>query len=97
MRKLKSKLGLPGSVVGLKCVTLPDHALARNAALPMKMLADSEYIAHSRYLPVGALTAQPLREQGHSFRTAIKVVQFSSASGNRECREACGHPRQLNC
>lgn len=65
--------------LGLSCVVRPDHEWAGQPFVTVQALAASAYIGHSRHLPVGALAAQVIEEQGGVWRPAIEVMQFSAA------------------
>jgi DNA-binding transcriptional LysR family regulator len=51
-------------------------------------LMTGPYIAHSRHLPVGALTAQAIEAAGGEFKPAVEVMQFSAACAMVEA--GCG-------
>ncbi len=65
--------------LGLVCVVRKDHPWARRRAVGVADLAGTPFIAHSRHLPVGALTAHMLESAGHAWVPAIEVMQFSAA------------------
>lgn len=65
--------------LGLVCVVRADHAWAHRKSVGLAELAATPYIAHSRHLPVGALTAQVIEETGQAYSPAIEVMQFSAA------------------
>lgn len=63
----------------LECVMLGSHPLAEQTQLTIEQVAATQYISHSRHLPVGALTASALETRGFAFKPAIEVAQFSTA------------------
>lgn len=65
--------------LGLVCVVRKDHRWARRRSVSVADLASEPFIAHSRHLPVGALTAHMLETAGQAWAPAIEVVQFSAA------------------
>lgn len=65
--------------LSLMCVMQPGHIYASYAEVTVAQLMDTPYIAHSRYLPVGALTAQAIETAGGIFAPCIEVMQFSAA------------------
>jgi DNA-binding transcriptional LysR family regulator len=72
----------------LQCVMRPDHEFAVLRAVTIDQLAAVPYVAHSRRLPLGALTAQALEQNGHKFRPVVEVNQFSAACAFT--RAGCG-------
>lgn len=76
------------SELQLVCAMTADHRLARYTEVSVEQLASVPYIAHSRHLPIGSLTASALERAGHEFRPAIEVAQFSAACAFAEA--ACG-------
>lgn len=74
--------------LGLSCVVPPRHPLARRREVDVADLARHPLIAHSRHLPVGALTAHAMEAQGIDFNPAFEVTQFSAACALVE--EGCG-------
>ncbi len=68
----------------LVCVMPPSHPYADLDVVTVDRLAARPYIAHSRFLPVGALTAQALEAGGHEFKPAVEVMQFSAACAMAE-------------
>lgn len=63
----------------LVCAMVPGHALAKHEAVSLAQLSRVPYVAHSRHLPIGALTASALEQEGLKFKPAIEVGQFSAA------------------
>jgi len=72
------------AALDLVCVMPAQHPYAALAAVSVAQLAAMPYIAHSRFLPVGALTAQALEAAGHGFKPALEVMQFSAACAMAE-------------
>jgi DNA-binding transcriptional LysR family regulator len=67
------------SPLRLFCVMRADDAYAAFPEVTIQDLARSRYIAHSRHLQIGAVTARRLEEAGFDFRPALEVMQFSAA------------------
>jgi DNA-binding transcriptional LysR family regulator len=65
--------------LGLVCAMTKQHRLASRAEITPRQLARVDYIAHSRHLPIGALTAAALEAEGLAFQPAVEVGQFSAA------------------
>jgi len=63
----------------LHCLMRADHPYAARKAVSVDDLAAVPYVAHSRRLPLGALTAHALEQRGHRFTPAVEVTQFSAA------------------
>jgi len=74
--------------LGLMCVMQSSHPLAARDVVTVPELMASPYVAHSRHLPVGALTAQAIESAGGEFRPAVEVMQFSAACAMVEA--GCG-------
>lgn len=74
--------------LSLMCVMQPTHPCASSAHVTVAQLMETPYIAHSRYLPVGALTAQAIESAGGEFNPRIEVMQFSAACAMVEA--GCG-------
>ena len=72
----------------LMCVMQPSHSYASHRQVTTRQLMDTPYIAHSRYLPVGALTAQAIEAAGGVFEPSVEVMQFSAACAMVEA--GCG-------
>lgn len=70
--------------LSLVCVMPRGHAFAALASISVEQLAAVPYVAHSRFLPVGALTAQALEAAGHAFAPRVEVMQFSAACAMAE-------------
>ena len=72
----------------LVCVMPPQHPYAALDAISVDQLAAVPYVAHSRFLPVGALTAQALESAGHAFKPAPRVrMEGSSAVALQDMRD----------
>ncbi len=65
--------------LGLVCAMPPDHPYAAHEEISLPQLIATPYVAHSRHLPVGALTATALERAGLPFAPALEVMQFSAA------------------
>ena len=65
--------------LGLVCVVRKDHPWANKSSIEIEELANTSYIAHSRHLPVGTVTAQAIEAAGHTWNPNIEVMQFSGA------------------
>lgn len=74
--------------LGLVCVVRRDHPWSRRTSIGIDELASVPYIAHSRHLPVGALTAQAIEAAGFPWKPGIEVMQFSGACALTEA--GCG-------
>ncbi|MDP9962885.1 DNA-binding transcriptional LysR family regulator [Variovorax paradoxus] len=72
----------------LVCAMPRRHPLARQKEVTLEQLASGPYVAHSRYLPIGALTAAALEAEGLKFQPAIEVSLFSAACAFSEA--GCG-------
>ena len=72
------------AALALVCVMPAHHPYAVLPSVSVDQLAAVPYIAHSRFLPVGALTAQALESAGHDFKPAVEVMQFSAACAMAE-------------
>jgi len=72
------------AALALVCVMPAHHPYAALPCVSVDQLAAMPYIAHSRFLPVGALTAQALESAGHAFKPAVEVMQFSAACAMAE-------------
>lgn len=70
--------------LALVCVMPAQHPYAQLESIAVDQLAALPYVAHSRFLPVGALTAQALEANGHAFKPAVEVMQFSAACAMAE-------------
>lgn len=66
-------------LLALYCVMRPDHPYASRRRVTVEQFAALPYVAHSRRLPLGVLTAQALEQRGLRFEPAVEVTQFSAA------------------
>ena len=76
------------ALLDLYCLMRPEHPYAWHQEVSVDELAAVPYIAHSRRLPLGALTAHALEQHGHRFEPVVEVNQFSAACAFTEA--GCG-------
>ncbi len=74
--------------LSLMCVMPPGHPYAAVDEVTVAQLMATPYIAHTRHLPVGALTAQAIEAAGGVFSPCVEVMQFSAACAMVEA--GCG-------
>lgn len=74
--------------LALMCVMPHGHPYAESPEVTVAQLIAAPYISHSRYLPVGALTAQAIEAAGGEFSPCVEVMQFSAACAMVEA--GCG-------
>ena len=67
------------ALLDLYCLMPRDHPYCARRDVSVDDLAATPYVAHSRRLPLGALTAQALEQGGHRFEPSVEVAQFSAA------------------